>query len=304
MNKWLPKVILGVLLLSSCTVSASTMTTTQNMFFGTWVPTAASGNISLTTSGTTTQSGVSAAPSGSSAYQAILRFSSTGTLGAVLDVITLTPLSSAVTLSNGSGGTVTVGNFAPQTGLGVTLLNPTVNIPMGGRLTFSGTPSGTYTGSLQVQGSGLLSGTATATVPISVVFWQTLVVTQQTRLNFGAVEVISGAGTVRIVPQTGIRTVVSGAGNINLVSSPTPTAGSFLVKGQPNAAVTVTLPATATITGSNGGTMTVNNFTKFPTTTTLDATGNLTLNVGADLMVGANQTAGTYTGTYTVTVNY
>lgn len=170
MNKWLPKVILGVLLLSSCTVSASTMTTTQNMFFGTWVPTVASGNISLTTSGTTTQSGVSAAPSGSSAYQAILRFSSTGTLGAVLDVITLTPLSSSVTLSNGSGGTVTVGNFAPQTGLGVTLLNPTVNIPMGGRLTFSGTPSGTYTGSLQVQGSGLLSGTATATVPISVVF--------------------------------------------------------------------------------------------------------------------------------------
>lgn len=222
----------------------------------------------------------------------------------MLDVITLTPLSSSVTLSNGSGGTVTVGNFTPQTGLGVTLLNPTVNIPMGGRLTFSGTPSGTYTGSLQVQGSGLLSGTATATVPISVVFWQTLVVTQQTRLNFGTIEVVSGASTVRIVPQADVRVVVSGAGNINLVSSPTPTAGSFLVKGQPNAAVTVTLPTTATITGSNGGTMTVNNFTKFPTTTTLDSTGNLTLKVGADLSIVANQTAGTYTGTYTVTVNY
>lgn len=304
MSNWFPKLVLGVLFISSCSVLASTMTTTQNMFFGTWVPTSASGNITLTTSGTTTQSGVTAAPSGSAAYQAILRFSSTGTLGAVLDVITLTPLSSSITLSNGSGGTVTVGNFVPQTGLGVSLLNPTVNIPMGGRLTFSGTPAGTYTGSLQVQGSGLLSGTATATVPVSVVFWQTLVVVQQTRLNFGAIEVLSGGSVIRIVPQTGIRTAVSGAGNINLVNSPTPAAGSFLVTGQPNAAVTVTLPTTATITGSNGGTMTVNNFTKFPTTTTLDATGSLTLKVGADLSVGANQTAGTYTGTYTITVNY
>lgn len=296
-------ILIGVMIaLKSFPLSASTMTATQNLSFGTWVPTGSTGSIMVSNSGTTTNSGVTTAPSGTGAFQAILKFTGTG-LGALLDVITITPLSSSVTLSNGSGGTVTVGSFTPQTGLGVTLLSPTINIPMGGTLTFSSLPVGTYNGSVQVQGTGLLSGTATATVPISVTFWRVLTLNQVTPLNFGTIELRGGNATVR-VSTSGTRTIVSGGGgSVNLVPSPAPTAGQFSVTGQKNANVTVTLPSTATLTGSSGGTMTVSNFTKSPSTTNLGG-GSLNLNVGADLSIASNQKTGVYTGTYQMTVNY
>lgn len=282
---------------------ADTLSIIQNLNFGTWVPSASSGSVGVSTSGTTTTSGVTAAPSGTSATQGILRYTGTG-LGALLNIITLAPQSSTVTLTGGTGGVVTVGNFVPQTGLGVNLLNPSVNIPMGGTMSFTGTPSGTFSGSVQVIGTGALSGTATATLPISVTFWRVLAVNQVARLNFGTIEKRGGAATVRVAAQTGIRSIVSGASGINLVASPTPTAGQFSVTGQPSSNVTVTLPSFIMISGSDGGTMTVNNFTKFPTSTILNASGNLALNVGADLGIASNQKAGTYTGTYQVTVNY
>lgn len=288
----------------SISAMASTMTSVQNLFFGTWIPTSSSGRVTVTTSGTYTSSDVTSISGATTPFQGILKYSSTGTLGSVLDVITLTPLSSSVTLTGGTGGTVQVSNFTPQTGLGVTLLNPTVNIPIGGRMTFTGTPEGTFSGSVQVQGSGLLSGTATGTLFISVDFRRTLTAVQQTRLTFGAIEAKGGAAVVRIAAQTGLRSVVSGAANINLVTNPTPAAGAFTVTGQPNASITVTLPSSMTLTGSAGGTMTVNNFTKYPTSTVLNTSGTLTLKVGADLSINATQPAGSYTGTYSVTINY
>lgn len=292
--------VLGV----SLTAQASSISSIQNLFFGTWVPSGSSGNITISTSGTTTSNGVSRAPSSTLSYQAILKFTSTGLLGSVLDIITITPIGTSTTLSNGTGGTVSVNNFVPQTGLGVSLLNPTINIPMGGTLSFSGTPSGTYSGSIQVQGSGLLSGTATTTVPISVIFWRVLTLAQQTHLNFGTIETRGGNAVVRITPQTGARSIISGSSNISLVSTPTPTAGAFLATGQPNTEVTVTLPNSTVISGSNGGSMTVNNFKSYPNETTLDSSGNLSLKIGADLSIATNQQAGTYTGTYQLIINY
>lgn len=288
----------------SLPVQASEMNYTQSLSFGTWVPTASSGSIIVTQSGTvSSSSGVTQAPSGTAVTQGILRFSSTGSLGAVLDVITLTALSSSVTLT-GSRGTVVVNNFTPQSGLGVTLLSPNVNIPVGATLSFSDTPSGTYTGNVQMRGSGLLSGSATGTLPITVTFWQTLSATQQTQLNFGAVELLSGNSVIQINAQTGNRSIVSGASGINLIASPSPSAGSFQITGQANTTLTVTLPSSITLTGSNGGTMTVNTFTRYPTTLTLNSSGSGTLSIGANLTIGANQAAGTYTGTYQVTINY
>ena len=51
--------------------------------------------------------------------------------------------------------------------------------------------------------------------------------------------------------------------------------------------------------------MTVNTFIGNPSSSgTLDSGGNGSLSVGATLTVGAGQTAGAYTGTFSVTVNY
>jgi spore coat protein U-like protein len=51
--------------------------------------------------------------------------------------------------------------------------------------------------------------------------------------------------------------------------------------------------------------MTVNAFTSTPSGTgTFNSGGTATLNIGATLAVGANQTAGSYTGTFSVTVDY
>lgn len=89
--------------------------------------------------------------------------------------------------------------------------------------------------------------------------------------------------------------------------------GSFTVTGQANTAYTITLPADGAvtmITGAGGAneTIAVTSFTSFPASGAnglLDGTGNQTLLVGATrAALGAAQVAGTYTGTYTVTVVY
>ena len=74
--------------------------------------------------------------------------------------------------------------------------------------------------------------------------------------------------------------------------------------GIPGAPYAVTLPNSVTI--SNGTeTMTVSNFNRSGAAQLLlDAAGNGTFNVGARLNVGTNQPAGTYAGTFNVTVNY
>ncbi|MFZ4404455.1 MAG: DUF4402 domain-containing protein [Pseudobdellovibrionaceae bacterium] len=90
------------------------------------------------------------------------------------------------------------------------------------------------------------------------------------------------------------------------------TNGSFNVTGQSGQAYTITLPADGTVTlvtgvGGLNQTIAVNNFVSFPAA---GANGLLTggtqlLLVGATrAALGASQVAGSYTGTYSVTVVY
>jgi spore coat protein U-like protein len=88
--------------------------------------------------------------------------------------------------------------------------------------------------------------------------------------------------------------------------------GSFNVTGQANTAYTITLPATPIqiVTGGAGPdeTIEVSDFTSFPAAGAnglLSAAGAQPLYVGATrAALSATQAAGTYTGTYTVTVVY
>ncbi len=123
-------------------------------------------------------------------------------------------------------------------------------------------------------------------------------------LNFQTIYKSPGGGTVRVTP-AGVRTVV--AGTVTLQATPVATAGTFTVGGDPTLTYSITLPADGAVTISNGAvTMAVNGFaaTSASGTNTLSGAGSDQINIGADLIVGAGQASGTYTGTYDVTVQY
>lgn len=298
----------GMIVFKTLTVQASTFVATQNMSFGTLIPLVSAGSFSLSLAGALTTNGnVALAPGGTLPSQGIALYTGTG-LSLIADLVTISILSSSVTLTNNiaGGGTITVNNFVSDPSISLTLLGPQSTVRIAGTANFtSASKRGTYTGSVQMRGVGLLSGTATATIPITLTFWGMLGINQTVPLNFGAIEMRGGNSVVRIAPG-GNRTIVSGASGINLVANPAPTAGQFLITGEPNTAVSTQLPASMTLTGSNGGTMLVNAFAKTtnPANGTLNAIGSMTLSVGADLNINTNQMRGTYTGTYPVIANY
>lgn len=285
---------------------ATTFTATKNLSFGTLIPSTTSGSVVIGLNGNITANGsVTVAPSGTTYYAGQAVYTGSG-LSAVANVVSMTFLSSSVTLSNGSGGTVTVNNFTITPNLQVSLLNPSATANVGGTMNFTAASTpGNYTGSVQIQGSSLLGGNATVTLPITLTLWRPLSVSQTTALSFGGIEARGGNSVVQIAPQTSARTVTSGQSGVNLIASKPGVAGAFAVTGNPSTAVTITLPSSITLSGP-GTAMTVNNFASYPANgnATLDSTGAMTLNVGASLNVGTNQAAGTYSGTYTLTVSY
>lgn len=134
------------------------------------------------------------------------------------------------------------------------------------------------------------SGNASATiaVPISV--------SESSALSFGSVIRSASAGTV-VINTSGTRSVTGGVTALGGTVS----AASFAVSGEGSAAYTISF-TDGTLTGP-GTSMAVSTFTN-DGSGSLSGGGSETVNVGATLSVGANQTEGAYTGTYTVTVNY
>lgn len=79
--------------------------------------------------------------------------------------------------------------------------------------------------------------------------------------------------------------------------------GGFSVNGDDSISYSVELPDSETITNGNGGTMTVDNFTSNLTENQGFITStNEEFSVGATLNVGAAQEAGSYNGSFEVTV--
>ena len=113
------------------------------------------------------------------------------------------------------------------------------------------------------------------------------------------------AGKVSIAKTNATRMVVSG----NYVFAQTGTSGRYTITGgNPYQSVNVSI-ASGTIVNGGGQTLVINNFTTNTDTgtatgqVTLDASGEFTLQIGCDLTLGANQTAGNYTGTVNVILN-
>lgn len=140
------------------------------------------------------------------------------------------------------------------------------------------------------------SATAVIVAPISVAPNGTNV------LSFGDISPNTATpGTVTVGPG-GTVTAFSGVGLAGGIVD----FGGFNVTGCNGCAFVVTVPAVAsTLTGVTfGATMTVDTWTSTDSGPNLSGTGTGTVNVGATLNVGANQTADTYNGTYVLTVDY
>jgi len=139
------------------------------------------------------------------------------------------------------------------------------------------------------------SGTASASATIAAA----VTISKTSDLQFGLISPTGTAGTVT-VSNAGART---GDANVVLQSGATATQASFLVAGAASQAVTITIPSTATLT-SGGDTMTATLDQTTGGSQTLDGSGNYSINVGGVLAVGATQAAGSYSGTFDVTVVY
>jgi len=149
---------------------------------------------------------------------------------------------------------------------------------------------------------GLMSQSAmaaTSTANASAVILTPISITNNTALAFGDVYPDTAAGGTVLLDPTGART----AGGAAALGATPGAAAQFTVSGQASALYTITLPAAAVTLTSGANNMTIDSFLS-DGTGTLDGTGNEIINVGATLNVNANQPAGTYSGTFDVTVNY
>lgn len=148
-------------------------------------------------------------------------------------------------------------------------------------------------------GISLSAGAVTVTGNADAIIKKALSATENTHLNYATIQAPATGGTVTISPAAVVSSTTSG-----FTFSGTPTAGNFTITGDASTPVTVSF-TNGSLTGP-GSAMALQNFTSNPAvgSVTLNASGSATLNVGADLIVGANQTSGTYAGTYQVTVSY
>jgi hypothetical protein len=144
------------------------------------------------------------------------------------------------------------------------------------------------------QAATTASATATAEVLSS------LTVTSTADLQLGQIAANTG-GTVTVNADSTVAS--TGA----LVSTGTRSPAAFDVVGSPSALVLVTLPSAPVnltrVTGTE--TMSLGGFNKNPNGAfQLDNTGAGSFNVGGTLTVGSGQVPGTYTGTFSVSVEY
>jgi hypothetical protein len=130
-----------------------------------------------------------------------------------------------------------------------------------------------------------------------------LAAAQQQQLRFGRILPSASSGTVS-VSNTGART---STGGVTLVAGGGQQFGRMRITGTAGSNITISYPASVTLSDGGSGSMTLDGFTAAgsPTSGTLDAgTGQFDIDVGGTLAVSANQAVGTYTGNVQLTVAY
>ena len=147
---------------------------------------------------------------------------------------------------------------------------------------------------------------ATGTGAMSAIILAPIVVSGVQVLHFGSMTE-TGAGGTMLIDTTGART--PGGAVTDVVGAGAEQAGVLSIAAATGLAIDISMTAaTFSVTGP-GAPMNVNAFNlgtnaAGPTITYTLAVGTETIPMGATLTVGAAQTPGTYTGTYTVNANY
>jgi spore coat protein U-like protein len=188
---------------------------------------------------------------------------------------------------------------------GATPLIPTKETSMNKHTRFTSNALKLALMALAISAAGsALAAIATATSTSTVI--APIAITKVADLAFGSFGAGAAGGTVTVSPN-GNRGVSGGA----IAAGGTPSAAQFNVTGEAGMGFGITLGGTTEL--SNGSsTMTfapISDTSASAITSGTVATGTLTsgaqsIYVGGILTVGANQAAGTYTGTVTATVEY
>ncbi|MFM9979120.1 MAG: DUF4402 domain-containing protein [Sphingomonadaceae bacterium] len=165
-----------------------------------------------------------------------------------------------------------------------------------------------------MRATALMFGAAALTIPTiaesatqpangRAVTASSLVVTRVRDLDFGRIAIANTLGRVVINPNTDARTRTGGT---TLIGGGTPGAARFAVTGTPRALAQITVGPRPTLVRAGGtetmalAALTLNGARLRRFT----AAGTLNVRVGGTLVVAANQAAGDYAGTFTVTVLY
>ena len=139
--------------------------------------------------------------------------------------------------------------------------------------------------------SATANGVATAEVVSPITLQHT-----GNALDFGTFTTGDVPGSV-VVDRLGNGSV--GSGDVTLVAGSVEAADEFTVGGDSNRTFTITTAAGSVTNGTD----TMNFTTDAPATGTLVG-GSATFNVGGELFVNGGESAGTYSGSYEVTVAY
>jgi len=150
---------------------------------------------------------------------------------------------------------------------------------------------------------GTVTTTAASTASATILEGMTLT-KGATELNFGSMTVPTAATTVTM---SAAGVLSGGTGIILLTQAPIASVAAFVVAGTKGSGYSINLPTADVDLASGANHMQVNTFTsnKASNKSTIDGgTGFDNFTVGAVLNLDNGQPAGSYTGTYNVTVNY
>ncbi|MDD4065355.1 MAG: DUF4402 domain-containing protein [Bacteroidales bacterium] len=153
---------------------------------------------------------------------------------------------------------------------------------------------------------GQQEGTASATSSVTII--KPITITKARDLVFGSI-VSSSTNDVSVVATADENTEVSATGfganegDPLSVSSATRTSAQFNITGDANELFSIDLDETVSMTG-DGGSLSVTLTKNLNDTDNTLGSGAAVLYVGGSFTIPAGQTAGTYTGTFDVTVTY
>jgi len=141
-----------------------------------------------------------------------------------------------------------------------------------------------------------VGGTSAASVVTPVT-----VVATTAAINLGSFAAGTG-GTLTLAPNGSGGAITAGGGITHFGSQQE---AVFTVSGVASTAYTFAVASAGDLTGPTGsGTLTMTPTYSHNAATSLDGSGSDVVEVGASVVVAADQAAGSYSGTFTVTVNY